>query len=169
MSENTKVNIEKQQRRFSIFFITYTWLATVGCPISKRKWLIFSIQYRGPSWNKALVASILPSENGLPPLFDLSWWEQKHLLHLTHAREISDLQFSLVIFNCNECHCIVIRPILSVLFIYSFIQFPMIRSKTLHTHARTHTHTHTHIYIYICVCFGVCMYVYVCVLEAFVM
>ena len=68
------------------------------------------------SYISSSTLKVIPS---LPPV--VSWAETSTSARSTHAQKISDLQFSLVIFNYNDCLCLAFQRLLSPLFIYSII------------------------------------------------
>ena len=65
------------------------------------------------------ISLLTLSRTQVVPHFHQSSWEQNHQLSLTHAHEISDLQFSLVNLN-YKCLGLFIWWLLSALFNYLF-------------------------------------------------
>ena len=86
-------------------------------------WLVFY-------WHLHLIASCrqFPEKDTSCPLTFVCRVRSRNISvsdYSVHAHKTLDLQFSLVILNYNECLCLVIQWLLSALFIYQFIQFPM--------------------------------------------
>ena len=124
----------------------YSWVATVSCPIERKCQVdIFylkvvatlGIKLRSDFFLRwSLQFSLLKKWPSLH--FSLLCRVQKNPLPLTHANELLDLQFSLVIFNFNECLLLFADYCLLYLFIYSFnflwaVQLRYISSNTLYT------------------------------------
>ena len=137
MKERTDIDIEFFQVLTSLFTGSNTLLRVpqnfelVNFLLLTSSWLVFY-------WHLHLIAScrqlsLSLKGHNISPHFRLLCRELKHQFLFAHAQEISELQFSLVILITTSAlafsfddYC---QPYLSI---YLFIQFPIIRSITLH-------------------------------------